>query len=117
MVFEKTAYDKTRMNQALDVSIHIGLAFLLAALCLLILRPFVLLIAWGIIIAVASYPAFLQMQSALGGRGGLAAVLYTLILLAILIVPAVLAGAEPGGRRAYDHRALERWDLGRSGTA
>ena len=90
MVFEKTAYDKTRLNQALDVSIHIGLAFLLAALCLLILRRFVLLIAWGIIIAVASYPAFLKMQSALGGRGGLAAVLYTLILLAILIVPVVL---------------------------
>ena len=90
MVFEKTAYDKTRMNQALEVSIHIGLAFLVAASCLFILRPFILLIAWGIIIAVAAYRAFKKLQKLMGGRGVLAAVVFTLAFLAVLIVPVVL---------------------------
>jgi hypothetical protein len=74
----------------MEASIHIGLAVLLAIAGLMILKPFLPLIAWGIIIGVASYPAFPKMQGALGGRGGLAAVLYTLILLAILIIPVVL---------------------------
>lgn len=50
----KKAIDTNRVNEALEVSIHIGLAFLLAASCLFILRPFIPLIAWGIIIAVAA---------------------------------------------------------------
>ena len=78
------------INRAMEASIHIGLAVLLTIACLMIMKPFLPLIAWGIIIGVASYPAFLKIQSALGGRGGLAAVLYTLILLAILIIPTVL---------------------------
>jgi predicted PurR-regulated permease PerM len=87
---EQAAYDEAQVNRALEASIHIGLAFLLVAACLMILLPFVPLIAWGIIIAVAVYPSFRKLQGLLGGRGGLAALLYTLIFLAVLIIPAVL---------------------------
>ena len=90
MTPEASASDKADINRAMEASIHIGLAVLLAIACLMILKPFLPLIAWGIIIGVASYPAFLKMQHVLGGRGGLAAVLYTLILLAIVIIPVVL---------------------------
>lgn len=89
---EQPALDKARARQALEVSIHIGLAFLLVAACLLILLPFIPLIAWGIIIAVALHPAFRKLQRLLGGRGGLAAVVCTLTLLAVLILPVVLLG-------------------------
>ena len=85
-----SASDKAYINRTMEASIHIGLAALLAFACLMILKPFLPLVAWGIVIAVASYPAFLKMQRALGGRGGLAAILYTLILLALLIIPVVL---------------------------
>ena len=87
---EESAPDKTDVSRALEVSINIGLAFLLATSCLLILRPFIPLIAWGIVIAVAAYPSFKKLQTGLGGRGGLAAVLFSLLLLAVLVVPAVL---------------------------
>lgn len=90
MPFKQSASNKEYLSRALEASINIGLAALLAASCLLIVKPFVPLIAWGIIIAVASYPAFLKLQRILGGRGGWAAALYTLILLAILIIPVVL---------------------------
>jgi predicted PurR-regulated permease PerM len=90
MTIERLAKDRAQVNQALEVFIQIGLAALLMIGCLLILRPFIPLIMWGIIIAIASYPTFRKLQSVLGGRGGLAAVLWTLLLLAVLILPLVL---------------------------
>ena len=88
MVTETPAKDY--IQRAIEVSIHIGLLVLLTAACLLILRPFIPLIAWGIIIAIAVYPAYGSFRSLLGDRGTLAAVLGTLLFLAVLIVPAVL---------------------------
>lgn len=81
---------KDYIHRALEVSIHIGLLVLLATACLLILRPFIPLVAWGIIIAIAVYPAYRKLESLLGGRGTLAAVLGTLAFLAVLIVPVAL---------------------------
>jgi len=85
---------KIQLNDALEISIQIGLAALLVIGCLLILRPFIPLILWGIIIAIASYPAFLKLQRLLKGRGAWAAALWTLLLLAVLIVPVVLLGQQ-----------------------
>jgi predicted PurR-regulated permease PerM len=89
---DQTHYDKTHVHKALEVSIHVGLAILLAATCLLILRPFVPLLTWGIIIAVAAYPGFKKLQGKLGNRRVTAAVLFTLALLAILILPVFFLG-------------------------
>jgi predicted PurR-regulated permease PerM len=87
MADQQSAYDKALVNRALEASIHIGLAILLAVSCLFILLPFVPLLTWGIIIAVAAYPGFKKLQKFLGGRGVLSAVVFTLSLLAILILP------------------------------
>ncbi len=81
---------KDYIQRALEVSINIALAALLVTACLQILRPFIPLIAWGIVIAIAVYPAYRKLQRLLGGRGTLAAVLGTLLFLAILIVPVAL---------------------------
>jgi predicted PurR-regulated permease PerM len=78
------------VNLALEASLHIGLAILLVAACLLILRPFIPLLSWGIIIAVSAYPVFQKLQRALGGRGILSAVVFTVLLLLFLTLPVVL---------------------------
>src|SRR6516165_8663946 len=86
------------VNQALDVTIKIGLALLLTISCLLILGPFIPLLAWGIIIAVAAYPGFKKLERMMGGRGVLAAVVFSGALLAILILPVfLLAGSLVDG--------------------
>jgi len=91
-------HDKTQVNLALDVALHISLATMLAAACFLILRPLIPVLAWGIIIAVAAYPGFRKLQFALGGRGVLSAVIFTVLLLALLILPvALLAGTVIDG--------------------
>jgi predicted PurR-regulated permease PerM len=77
-------------RRALEVFIHVGLVVLLATACLMILRPFLPLIAWGIVIAIATYPAYKRLRKWLGGRGNLAAVLCTLAFLALLVVPVIL---------------------------
>jgi len=80
------------VNRAVEVSIHVGLLILLAAACLAILYPFIPLVTWGVIIAVAAYPGFQKLQRLLGDRAILAVVLFTVVLLAVVIVPAVLLG-------------------------
>jgi predicted PurR-regulated permease PerM len=82
--------DKTYLNRALEVSIHIGLFVALAAGCLLILSPFISVIVWGLIIAIAGYPSYCKLQKLVRGRGGVASVLFTVLLLAVLIVPIAL---------------------------
>lgn len=81
---------KAYLNRALEVSIHISLFALLAAACLLILKPFIALTIWGLIISIAGYPGYSKLQKLLGGRGGLASVVFTVLLLAVLIVPIAL---------------------------
>jgi predicted PurR-regulated permease PerM len=90
MTVEGLAKNRVQANQALEVFIQIGLAALLVVGCLLILRPFIPLVMWGIIIAIASYPTFQKLQRVLRGRGELAAILWTLLLLAVLILPIFL---------------------------
>jgi predicted PurR-regulated permease PerM len=90
---EQPLYDTTKVQLALETCIHVGLALLLVVVCFLILRPFIPLLAWGIIISVSAYPSFQKLQRGLGDRGVLSAVLFTVVLLALLIVPVgLLAG-------------------------
>src|SRR5271165_6199735 len=84
---ENSLQNKESVRRALEVSIHVGLVVLLTVACLMILRPFLPLVAWGIIIAIAVFPAYRWLRGMVGGRGKLAAVLFTLLFLAILIVP------------------------------
>jgi predicted PurR-regulated permease PerM len=87
---EKLGPRKLYLSRALEVSIHLGRILLLTVACLVILRPFLALIAWAIIIAIAGYPTYHKLQRILGGRGRLAAVLFAVFLMAVLIVPIIL---------------------------
>jgi hypothetical protein len=46
-----------------------GLFVLLAAACLLILRPFIAVAVWGLIISIAGCSGYCNLQKLLGGRG------------------------------------------------
>ena len=74
----------------IEAAVRLGLLLLLAYWCFSIIRPFVMPVLWGIIIAVAIYPLFTRLKAALGGRNKLASVVYTLITLALLITPTIM---------------------------
>ena len=77
-------------NILLENTMRLAVIALLLLWCFLILKPFVTVVMWGAIIAVTLYPAFLKLKRLLGGRGKLAAVLFTVITLAVVSVPAIM---------------------------
>mgnify|MGYP001828765142 FL=1 len=77
-------------KNTIEAAIRLGLLLLLASWCLKIVYPFIVPVMWGVIIAVAIYPLFVKLKSALGERNKLAATSYTLIALTILITPTVM---------------------------
>ncbi len=90
---EKSA-NEDRMARNLELSLRIGAMFLVIYLVALIVAPFIPVIAWGVIIAVASFPLFAWMSERLGGKERRAAVLFMILGLVLLIVPATWLGQE-----------------------
>ena len=83
----QSSNDKLFIKRALEATIQIGLVVLLLYWCFKIGQPFIQIILWGIIIAVAIHPGYDRLKSALGGRGRLTATLITLLALIVLLVP------------------------------
>jgi len=77
-------------SRVISASLRIGFVALLFILSFLILKPFIMLVMWAIIIAVGIYPIFKKFASLLGNREKLASTLITLFALAFLIVPTYL---------------------------
>jgi len=77
-------------KNSIEATIRIGLLVLLFIYCFNIIKPFILPVIWGVIIAVAIYPLFIKLKSAMGNKNKLASIVYTLLTLALLITPTVM---------------------------
>jgi predicted PurR-regulated permease PerM len=86
--------DRQYHARIMDAAIRISLLALLVLWCFNIIKPFIMPVLWGAIMAVAIYPLFTMAQTRLGGRQKLAATLITLVALAILIIPAVMLSSS-----------------------
>ena len=82
--------DREFVRRAVEAAIKIALIAWLTWWCFAIIRPFVMPVLWGVIFAVALFPIFVRLKARMGGRGGLAATILTLVALAVLIVPIVV---------------------------
>jgi len=70
-----------------DLVIRLIVVGLFAYLSLTLLAPFFIMVIWAVILSVALYPTFVALRRLLGGRGGLAATLITLLGVAVIVVP------------------------------
>jgi predicted PurR-regulated permease PerM len=70
-----------------DLVIRLTVVGIFTYFSLTLLAPFAIMVIWAVILAVALYPAFAALRNLLGGRGGLAATLITLLGLVIVVVP------------------------------
>jgi predicted PurR-regulated permease PerM len=84
------ALDRGYMNRSREVFIRMSLLAFMTVTCYLILKPFVLLLLWSIILAIATNPGYQWISRKLHGRERLAAVICTALLLAVVIIPALL---------------------------
>jgi predicted PurR-regulated permease PerM len=71
-----------------EPTIRLGVLGLLLYLSFLLVRPFISIAIWSVVLTVALYPAYDWMVGLLGGRRRLAAALITLLSLLIVIGPA-----------------------------
>jgi predicted PurR-regulated permease PerM len=103
--------NRVDVNPAIEIAIRIGILVILISLCFQILRPFVSLVIWSIILAVAINPACRKLTALLGGRARLASFMITVATLLIIIIPSVqLAGSLIDGIKDI-HGSIERGEL------
>ncbi|QPF93597.1 AI-2E family transporter [Bradyrhizobium commune] len=79
-------------EKVIQLVIRLGLLALLIVWTFLIIRPFVPILTWSGVLAVAFYPVFGWLAKRLGGRPRMAATILTLIMLGIVIGPAAWLG-------------------------
>jgi predicted PurR-regulated permease PerM len=77
-------------RRTVDLFLRLGTVFVLLFWCFTIVQPFILIIVWGIIVAIALAPLFRKLSTMLGGRQKLTAAVISLVLIAILVVPAIM---------------------------
>lgn len=84
------ANDQQFTKRIIETTIRIALLAALASWCFLIVNPFLIPVIWGIIIAVAIYPAYHWLALKLNDSNKLAATIFSLGLLTLIIVPSIL---------------------------
>lgn len=84
------AKQESQIARAIETAIRLGAIFVLGMFVFDIVRPFVSPVLWGVIIAVAAYPGYVRLVRLCGGRTTLAAVVFALLALALLITPTVM---------------------------
>jgi predicted PurR-regulated permease PerM len=88
----KTARQFRSGEDLIQLAIRLGLLAFLVYWTFVLIRPFVPILAWSIVLAVALYPVFNLLSRLLGGRPRLAAAILTVINLGIVIGPATWLG-------------------------
>jgi predicted PurR-regulated permease PerM len=89
----RTGSDKPNAT-AIETAIRLALLGLLLFLSFVIVRPFIEIIVWSVVLAVALYPVFSLVAKWLGGRRRLAAALITILLLLVVLGPATWLGID-----------------------
>jgi len=72
----------------IEIAIRLGALALLLYWSLILVRPFISIVIWSVVLTVALYPIFEWMSLRLGGRPRLAAALITILSLLVVIGPA-----------------------------
>ncbi|HEU5179455.1 MAG TPA: AI-2E family transporter [Candidatus Polarisedimenticolia bacterium] len=77
-------------TRLLDVLIRAGLILIMVVLCYRIFSPFISMMAWAVILAVAIYPLHQSLARRIGAKQGLAATLIAVLGAVVIVVPTAL---------------------------
>ena len=91
---EKGDFDQTALS-----ALRLGLILLAVYGCYRIAAPFIPLVLWGAIIAVAIYPLHRKLATRLGDRNKLSATVITLLGLVILTTPVIILDRVAGDQQ------------------
>ena len=74
-------------NSIYDITIRMFILILIVAWCLMIMYPFVSIILWSLILALAMYPLHSALAKKMGGKPKLASFVIVFAIVAILALP------------------------------
>ena len=77
-------------EKIVDLIIRIGVLLLLLFWCFDILKPFILILIWAVVIAIAIYPLHSLFVKIFRGKRIAAIIFLTVILLSVIIIPSIL---------------------------
>src|SRR5216117_278531 len=83
-------------------------ALLLLVACLLVLRPFVSALLWAVVLCFSSWPLYGRLLRLVRGRRTLAALLMTLAMILVVLLPFVIIGAVSDDIRDLT-LAVQQW--------
>jgi len=82
--------DEAYYDRIISAAFKLGFITLLLILSYLIVKPFLIMIVWAIIIAIGIYPLFRKLSSILGNRDKLASIIITITALTVVVLPSIL---------------------------
>ena len=77
------------VNITIDLILKVGALFLVVFLCFKILKPFLGMLLWGLIIAIILFPVYFRLRGWLGKRNKLSSIILTVVALSILTLPSI----------------------------
>lgn len=77
------------VNIAIDLILKVGSLFLVIFLCYKILKPFIGILIWGLIIAIILFPLYRKINEWFRKRNKLTSLIITLFFLTLLILPSI----------------------------
>jgi len=98
------------ISLSLNVATRVGLAALLVAACFVIVRPFLVILLWAVILAVALDGVFEKIVGIVGKRGR-AGIVLSLVGIALVVGPSYLIGGSLVGSVQSLRANLEAGEL------
>lgn len=79
MQSDKNSLANVPPKDIIDIAMRIALIAILAFICIRIFSPFVMVVMWGLVLAVALYPMHQSLAKSLGGRQGRSASIIVIV--------------------------------------
>ncbi len=84
---DSSSIDQKFLANSMASFLQIAAVVLLVFTCYKIVAPFLPIVVWGVIIAVAVYPSHVSLTEKLGGRAKLSSTIIALIGIGIIVIP------------------------------
>ena len=99
----------TKPNSNLERNLGWGILFLLLTGCLVVLWPFVTALLWAVVLSFSIWPLYRRLLGWLGGRRTLAALVLSLAMILVVLLPFVVVGFKLADSVTELKTAAQRW--------
>jgi len=96
-----------KVNLAIEIAIKLGLLAIVIYISYLIAKPFIAIVVWGIIIAVALSPVINSLEKRFGNRKKVIISLTVAVILALIIPTYMLSGSVLESTQTLTHAVKE----------